>query len=150
MTHRPPQSISQFAAMTEEDYIRVVSAILNNLVPKHGLQRVALTIGCSTKTVGNARDHGSKIQAHSLLNLLLLDPAALDPLMSHFGIRTAPVDVADGPGLELLADTAKLLAIHGAALSDGRIDHREAHVLTEAAKPVVQGWAAFSARKAVA
>ena len=149
MTQTAQQRLSQSGSLTEGDYRAAVAAVLNKLVAMHGRERVALTAGCTVRTIDNARLEQTSLHASALFNLLALDLTVIDGLAAHFGGHVVPVDADDAPGLDLLANTANLVALHGAALSDGRIDHREAAVLADAAKPVVQGWAAFGARKAV-
>ena len=132
--------------MTETDCRDLVTDVVRRLVKAHGRERVALEAGCDVRTIDGALAGNHTPKPHTLFNLLALDLSGLDSIVGHFGGHVVPVEATDGPGLELLADTAKLVAIHGAALSDGRICHREAKVLADAAKPVVQGWAAHAAK----
>lgn len=132
--------------LTETDFRAAVADTVRKLVRAHGIERVALEAGCDVRTITGALSESHSIKAATLFNLLALDLTALDGLAGHFGGHVVPVETSEGPGLSVLADTAKLLAIHGAALSDGRIDHQEAAVLRDAAKPVVQAWAAFGAK----
>lgn len=132
--------------LTETDFRAAVADAVRGLVRAHGRERVALEAGCDVRTIDGALSESHSIKAATLLNLLALDLTALDGLLHHFGGHVVPVKAGDLPGPELLAETANLVALHSAALADGRIDHREEAKLLEGCKPVVQGWAAFSAR----
>ncbi len=150
MNHVNCNVLQQHKRLTETDCREMVSDLVRRLVKAHGRERVALEAGCDVRTIDSALAGNHTPKPHTLFNLLALDLAALDGVMARFGGHVVPVEASNGPGMELLADTAKLVAIHGAALSDGHIDHRERAELIEASKPVVQGWAAVGARQAVA
>lgn len=149
MTDQSSNVFRNSRRLTESDFRALVADAVRKLVRQHGAERVAIEAGCDVRTIQGALSECHSIKAATLFNLLALDLTALDGLAGHFGGHIVPVQADAGPGLDLLADTAKLVAIHGKALADGRIDHQEAAALAEHAKPVVQGWAAFGARKAV-
>lgn len=49
-------------------------------------------IGCDGSTVNNAINQRSELSAHSLLNLLNVDPYALEGLLGHYGRRSVPIE----------------------------------------------------------
>lgn len=148
MSDLDAKRLSTNTGLTDGEFRAAVANTLHRLVAKHGREKVALVAGCTVRTIDNARLEHTSLHGASLFNLLALDPTALNTLAGHFGGHFVPVESADGPGIELLADTAKLVALHGAALTDNRIDHLERAQLVEAARPVVQGWAAVAAKGA--
>src|SRR3546814_15528251 len=54
-------------------------------------QDLADAIGCSAATSGNARNRNGKLSAHTLFNLLSVDPLALESLLAHFDRRSVPI-----------------------------------------------------------
>ena len=79
--------------LTELDARELLSKSLLSLCSKHGPSRVGKAIGgVNEKTVRKARDEQATLKLHSSANLLLLDGTAFDPILKHFGRRSAPID----------------------------------------------------------
>src|SRR3546814_13391410 len=81
---------------------------------------MADAIGCVAATIGNARNRNGKLSAHTLLNLLSVDPLALESLLAHFDRRSVPITAK--------CDTAALPstagAVHKLAVVTSRSEER--------------------------
>lgn len=84
---RPP-----VVPLTELDARELLARPLLALTQRLGPQRVAKAAGCNEKTIRNARDEKSTLRLDYVANLLLLDPAALDAVLGHYGRRSVPTD----------------------------------------------------------
>jgi len=83
-------------------------------------QDLADAIGCSAATVGNARNRNGKLSAHTLFNLLSVDPMALEGLLAHFDRRSVPMSAkCDTDVLPSTAGAVHKLAIVTAEASPG-------------------------------
>lgn len=80
----------QIKRLTEEDARKALSFGILRLTMQNGLSRVALEAGCDEKTIRNARDCKSTLRLDNVLNLLTIDPTALDELFGQFGMRLVP------------------------------------------------------------
>lgn len=148
MPLKPGNVFAKVARLTEADFRAIFADTVRRLERDHSRERIALEAGCDTRTIENALTGRCTIKAHTLFNLLALDATALDDLLGYFGGHFTPIEAGDGPGLQLLSDTASLMALHSEAMASGQICHRKEPLLKKAARKVVQGWAAFITRKA--
>ncbi|GGJ39682.1 hypothetical protein CDQ92_13270 [Sphingopyxis bauzanensis] len=83
-------------------------------------QDLADVIGCSSATVGNARNRNGKLSAHTLFNLLAVDPLALESLLGHFDRRSVPIVAkCDTDALPSTAGAVHKLAVVTADASPG-------------------------------
>lgn len=83
-------------------------------------QDLADAIGCSAATVGNARNRNGKLSAHTLFNLLAVDPLALESLLGHFDRRSVPIVAkCDTDALPSTAGAVHKLAVVTAEASPG-------------------------------
>lgn len=134
------------ALLTEEDYRRLVGPAIRRMTVDEPLGRVALAVGCDEKTLQQAREERASLSGSKLLNLLAVDPAALDGLLQHFGLKAVPLDPADRCDATMLAEVAALTSEAATAMADGRIDHIERGRIVKKARPVVQRLTAEIAR----
>ena len=87
---RPP-----VALLTDDDVRETVRNVLLPLCSDHGPTRVARSLGLSEhgeKTIRRARDEQTTLCLDTAVNLLSLDPHALDGFLAHFGRRSVPSD----------------------------------------------------------
>lgn len=76
----------------------LVKTLISNAVRKVQLgyslsdQDLADMIASSAATIANARNGENKLQVHTLLNLISIDPLALEGLLHHFGRRSVPIE----------------------------------------------------------
>jgi hypothetical protein len=85
---RPP-----VALLTELDARELLAKPLLSLCSDHGPTRVGKALGgVNEKTVRDARDEKSTLSLDTAVNLLSLDPHALDGFLGHFGRRSVPAD----------------------------------------------------------
>ena len=83
-------------------------------------QDLADAIGCSAATVGNARNRNGKLSAHTLWNLLSVDPLALEGFLAHFDRRSVPMSAkCDTDVLPSTAGAVHKLAVVTAEGSPG-------------------------------
>lgn len=73
----------------------------------HGPQKVARAAGCDEKTVRRARDEESLLRLDYVLNLLDIDPHALDALLAAKGMMLVPL---------LRAEAGDIIPAAGAAI----------------------------------
>lgn len=94
--------------LTESLLKRLVSAAVRKVQLRHELsdQDLADLTSCSAATIGNARNQTGKLQAHTLFNLIAVDPMACEGLLAHFGRRSVPI--------EAKCDTDELISTSGA------------------------------------
>lgn len=120
----------------KEDAKHLLAEAIFRLVAQHGKAAVATQAGCSERTIGNALALDALPELHTVLNLLNMGPAVLNPLLAPFGYRLMPIDGEAPPHAAMLADTATLAATMAGALADGVVDHREEADIIAAARPV--------------
>src|SRR3546814_436145 len=83
-------------------------------------QDLADAIGCSAATIGNARNRNGKLSAHTLFNLLSVDPLALESLLAHFDRRSVPITAkCDTDALPSTAGAVHKLAVVTSEASPG-------------------------------
>lgn len=114
--------------LTELDARELLAKPLLALCSEHGPTRVGKTLGLDEKTIRNARDEKSTLGLDSAINLLTLDPQALDGLLNHYGLRSVPIgsicDTDAGRGHESKVLHAAL-ALSLALADDDKITVRE-------------------------
>jgi hypothetical protein len=105
--------------LTESFAKRLIADAVRRVALRHDLtdRDLADLIACSPETIGNARNQDNKLQAHTLFNLLSVDPLALEGLLHHFGRRSVQIE-AKCDGDDELVTTAgavhKLAAVKAA------------------------------------
>ena len=69
------------------------SDIIGRIQREQGLndRQLAEMVFCKTDTITNARNRDTKLSAHTLFNLLLVSPTALEGLLHHFDRRSVPL-----------------------------------------------------------
>lgn len=114
--------------LTEAECREELARVLLRLCSGHGPSKVALAIGCkSDRTVRDARDEKATLRIDYAVNLLGLDPRALDGILYRFGRRSVPLD-ATCVGDDRVAQSSVLkaaLALSIALEDDDRIDAEE-------------------------
>lgn len=103
-------------------YSRLVSDAIRRIQHMQSAsdQDIADMIGCSAATVGNARNENGALSAVTLLNLLLVDPLALEGLLHHFGRRSVVIEAkCDTDALPSAAAAVHKLAVATADASPG-------------------------------
>ncbi len=113
------------APMTKAAARDAVAMMLTRLALAFGPGTVADYAGCSGRTVADARAGKTLPELHSVINLLVLDPSALDELLAPMGFRLVQIDQAGSAYPQMLASLADVTATTAGALADGRVDHRE-------------------------
>ncbi|MBE7186044.1 MAG: hypothetical protein INR68_16730 [Methylobacterium mesophilicum] len=144
MPHRR-RVLSPSGPLTEPEYREELRRVLLPLCSKHGPSKVALALGCKTdKTVRDARDEKATLRGDYAVNLLGLDPQALDGFLARFGRRSVPLD-ATCVGDDRVAQSSVLkaaLALSIALEDDGEITPKEVRdnrATIEAAIAALQG-----------
>ena len=134
------------APLTKDAAKAALAVALARLVQAHGMGTVADQAGCCRKTIENAMGHKALPELHSVLNLLPLDPSALDELLAPMGFRLVPTDEPGSCFPTMLADLAGVTATTAAALSDGWVDHREEAQIVAKLRDRLPEWNAVVAR----
>lgn len=108
--------------LTQSFYEGLASDAIRAVQMRHDAtdQDLADTIGCSAATIGNARNRNGKLSAHTLFNLLAVDPLALEGILHHFDRRSVPVVAkCDTDALPSTAGAVHKLAVVTADASPG-------------------------------
>jgi hypothetical protein len=121
--------------LTEEDARKHLSFGLLRLTSEHGPSRVGLEAGCDEKTVRNARDQKSTLRLDLALNLLTLDPTALDELLAAYGFRLAPLHALAANDLHTAAGLLDGASEIIKAQDDGIRDRHETLLIADKLRP---------------
>lgn len=108
--------------LTQTMYAQLASDAIRRVQLHHSAtdQDLADAIGCSAATIGNARNRNAKLSADTLLNLLTVDPLALEGLLHHFGRRSVVIEAkCDTDALPSAAGAVHKLALVTAEASPG-------------------------------
>lgn len=90
----PPQNFLPNSHPVTESFLKArVSDIIGRIQRENGYndRQLAERVYCSTETITNARNGDNKLSAHTLFNLLLVSPMALEGLLHHFDRRSVPL-----------------------------------------------------------
>lgn len=121
--------------LTEEEVRAKLASGLLRLTTAHGPQKVGLKIGCHEKTVRAARDQSSTLRIDLALNLLALDPTALDEVLAGYGMRLVPLQPDALGDLHTAAGLIEGAGELVRANADGRRDHRETMAIADKLRP---------------
>ena len=130
--------------LTDDDVREAVRAVLLPLCSDHGPTRVAKALGgdVDERTIRRARDEQTTLQAATLVNLLALDPHALDGFLTHYGRRSVPSDaICTSDPLPAMTGAVHKLVVAASPTSDEGAHLSRAELLD--AKPQIR--AAFDA-----
>lgn len=108
MADTGPQVLRRNTPMTENLYRSLVSNAIRRVQLHNDFtdQALADVLFCSPETVANARNQNGKLSAPTLLNLMTVDPLAIEGLLHHYGRRSVPI--------EAKCDTDALISTSGA------------------------------------
>jgi hypothetical protein len=81
------------APITESFYRARIADIIARIQRENGMndRELADMVFCSPETITNARNGENKLSGHTLFNLLLVSPTALEGLLHHFDRRSVPL-----------------------------------------------------------
>lgn len=125
--------------LTEDDARTLLGLGVSRLLKAHTASRVALEAGCDEKTVRNARAADTSLKLHTALNLLSLDPTALDELLAAYGFRLAPLTANAANDLHTISALAETASELARANADGVRDHSETLAVAELVRPLLPG-----------
>src|SRR3546814_2489220 len=111
---------------------------------------MADAIGCVAATIGNARNRNGKLSAHTLFNLLSVDPLALESLLAHFDRRSVPITAkCDTDALPSTAGAVHKLAVVTSEASPGgkQITDRSEEQTSELQSLMRTSYAVFCLKK---
>ena len=93
MNMRARQVLPNSHPVTESFLKARVSDIIGRIQREEGFndRQLAERVYCSAETITNARNGENKLSAHTLFNLLLVSPTALEGLLHHFDRRSVPL-----------------------------------------------------------
>lgn len=110
---------------------------LSRLVLKYGSQAIGRAIDCDERTVRNGRDEITTLKLHTALNLLTVEPNALDDVLAEYGLRVVAIDAADNGrhATSIMTQAASEVATAtdpdshgGAAITDHELIEREGSI----------------------
>ena len=102
-------------------------------------------LGIDAKTVARALTGETVPELHTALNAVMVEPTALDEVMSLYGLELRPREAGAGMDMAMIADLARLTAKWVDVMADGVRDHRETLSLAEAIRPMMPGLTAILA-----
>lgn len=82
--------------ISESQFRGIVAASIARLCETRSVEDIARAVGVHKATIENARRGEFKLKPTALLNLLKIDPTALDGLFSFFGRTTEPLTIKEG------------------------------------------------------
>ena len=107
-------------------------------------RQLSEVVFCSAETITNARNGDNKLSAHTLFNLLLVSPSALEDLLHHFGRRSAPMyQSSDSNALTSAAAAVHKLAVASEHNGPNDRDCLEMEAVVDAA---IEGMCAIKSR----
>lgn len=115
----------------------LVSAGLHRAVLNHGMEAVAAAAECNPRTIENALSMTTLPEAHTLGNILRLEPTALWEWLSELGFKVVPKDLSMSPDMKTASDMSDALTLFIRALEDGARDHVETQQLAKKLRPLI-------------
>jgi len=91
MSQRSNSVVPEKRRLTDSDVRRLMAPAILFSALQHGPERLGLEIGCNEKTVRRARDGETMLGFGCTLNLLDVDPHAMDAVMAAKGFMLLPL-----------------------------------------------------------
>jgi hypothetical protein len=110
------------ALPTQSSLRRAVAGIIRSVQLDHGLtdEEMADAIGCSSGTIGNARNEKSDLNATTMARIgHRYGVERLDPYAALYGARNVPIEAADDDALPSLTGAVHRLAVAQSPASPG-------------------------------
>ena len=125
MTEHARQVLPNSLPITETFWKARISDIIARVQREQELndRQLAERVYCSAETITNARNGDNKLSGHTLFNLLLVSPTALEGLLHHFDRRSVPLGAKCDT--DAMPSTAAVMHKLAVASHDGRISDRE-------------------------
>lgn len=123
-------------SLTKSEVKPLVAAGLARAVAAHGIERVALHGGCTTRCIQKAIAGDTLPELHTALNVAALDLDATADVMTAYGLGVFLLEPDTLPDADALASLAALLAEVAEGMRDGRLDHVETCRVAAKASPV--------------
>lgn len=123
--------------LTKDRTKELISAGIHRAVINHGIESVASAAECSRRTIENALSMNTVPEAHTLGNILKLEPTALWEWLSELGFKIVPKDMAQSPDLKMVTDISDMLTTYIRALEDGTRDHVETQQIARKVRPLI-------------
>ena len=131
--------------LTKDRAKELISAGIHRAVLNHGIEAVAGAAECSRRTIENALSMNTVPEAHTLGNILRLEPTALWEWLAELGFKAVPLDFQMSPDMRTAAEMSDALTLLIRALEDGTRDHSETLALAKKLRPLVPKLAALVA-----
>lgn len=124
--------------VTKDKAKALIASGLQRAVMNHGLEDVAAAATCSPRCLQKALSHETLPEAHTLANILLLEPTVLSEFYSHLGFKIVPTHAAADQDMQTVAEMSRAVTVFLQALEDGRRCHRETLEIASLLRPLVQ------------
>jgi DNA-binding phage protein len=115
----------------------LISAGLHRAVMNHGMDTVASAAECNRRTIENALSMNTLPEAHTLGNILRLEPTVLWEWLSELGFKVVPKDLSMSPDMKTATEMSDALTLFIRALEDGARDHTETVQLARKLRPLI-------------
>jgi hypothetical protein len=123
----------------------LISAGLHRAVLNHGLDTVAKAGDCSPRTLQKAMSLETLPEAHTLGNILQLEPTLLWEWLSELGFKIVPKDLVMSPDMKTAREMSNALTVFIQSLEDGVRDHRETQAIAPLFRHLIPKMAAVVA-----
>jgi hypothetical protein len=123
--------------LTKDRAKALIASGLQRAARDHGIDEVAIKAGCTRRCIEKALSHETLPEAHTLGNILLIDPTAFCEWLGALGLQIVPRDAILSPDMETLSQMSKAMAEFIDALRDGKRTHRETLELAEELRPLI-------------
>jgi hypothetical protein len=123
--------------VSKSDVSAAISVGWARAARKAGKGAFADALQVDAKTINRALTGETVPELHTALNSALVDPTALQEVMSLYGLELRPAKPEAANDLDTLAKVSHLAGKWAEALADGRRDHRETCDLADAIRPLL-------------
>lgn len=111
--------------LTRDRAKSLIATGLQRAVHKHGFDQVAIEAGCKDTCLRTALGQATLMEAHYVLNALMLDGTVLDEALAHVGFCLVPLEMDFDADMEVISELSGLMTEWINAMKDGKRDHIE-------------------------
>ena len=135
------KSLARFGSdtkgMSKDRTKELISAGLHRAVLNHGIESVAGAAECNRRTIENALSMNTLPEAHTLGNILRLEPTVLWEWLSEHGFKIVPSEMVLSPDMQTAQEVSQWLTLMLKVLDDGVRSHSETLQLAPGARKLI-------------
>lgn len=122
---------------SKEDVRDALAADWSRCFPPSRRGSISEAMGCSSGTVDNGASGKHIPELHTVLASLLVDPTALQTVLSHFGFKVVPLTADAANDMHTISGMSHVIGQWTQALADNFRDHRETLEIADAIRPLI-------------